>query len=136
MDTSRAMLTERQVEILILLAWGEPIRCVAKELYLSSATVNYHLGRLRRVFRAQSLTALVSAATVAGILTSEQLPVQGTGLLEVNRDAQQWDHGRPLWSLRALSGAAQADPANFAPDHSARVETARADPLAARSRVQ
>ncbi|WIB65850.1 helix-turn-helix transcriptional regulator [Curtobacterium sp. MCBD17_040] len=113
------LLTERQVEILVLLAWGEPVRCIAKELYVSSATVNYHLGRLRRIFQAQTLTALVAAATVAGILTTDQLPVQGTGRLEVDLDGQSWDHSRPLWAPRALMGAAQADPVNFAPDHSA-----------------
>jgi DNA-binding CsgD family transcriptional regulator len=79
----RVLLTERQVEILVLLAWGEPVRCIAKELYLSAATVNYHLGRLRRIFGAQSLPSLVAAASVAGILTSDQLPVQGTGRLDV-----------------------------------------------------
>ncbi|WIB77725.1 helix-turn-helix transcriptional regulator [Curtobacterium sp. MCPF17_002] len=116
----RVLLTERQVEILVLLAWGEPVRCIAKELYLSAATVNYHLGRLRRIFGAQSLPSLVAAASVAGILTSDQLPVQGTGRLDVAPSEQSWDRASPLWTPHALAGADQADPTHFAPDHSAR----------------
>ncbi len=114
----RVLLTERQVEILVLLAWGEPVRCIAKELYLSSATVNYHLARLRRVFQASSLPALIAAASVAGVLTCDRLPVQGTGRLEVDPASQTWDRTVPLWTERARRGAAQADPAAFAPDHS------------------
>jgi DNA-binding CsgD family transcriptional regulator len=119
----RVLLTERQVEILVLLAWGEPVRCIAKELYLSTATVNYHLGRLRSVFQATSLPALVAAASVAGILTCDRLPVQGTGRLEVDLTAQTWDHTVPLWTARARQGAGQANPGAFAPDHSAQRDT-------------
>lgn len=102
----------------MLLAWGEPVRCIAKELYLSSATVNYHLARLRRIFQASSLPALVAAASVAEVLTCDRLPVQGTGRLEVDLTSQTWDYTVPLWTERARQGAAQADPGAFAPDHS------------------
>lgn len=98
MATTQALLTEQQVEILVLLARGEPVRCIAKEQYISSATVNYHLARLRRLFQAESLAALVAAAMVAGILTAGRLPVQGTGRLEIDLDAQHTEHAKPLWA--------------------------------------
>lgn len=115
----RVQLTERQVEIIVLLAWGESIRCIAKELYLTSATVNYHLGRLRSIFGAANLPALIAAAATTGIIT-DRLPVQGTGNLTVDRNLLVWDTSVPLWGPAALAGSESADPQKFVPDPAAR----------------
>jgi DNA-binding CsgD family transcriptional regulator len=77
-------LSQRQVEILVLLSHGAPYKHIARNLYLSPATVSYHVGILQERFRAPNLGALIGLAIVHGVLTPDQLPIEATGVLEVD----------------------------------------------------
>lgn len=71
-------LSDRHVEILVLLARGTGFKTFASMPQLSPATVAYHVGRLQRWFAAPSGGALVGAAIVLGVLSHERLPVEAT----------------------------------------------------------
>lgn len=51
---------------------------VAAALHMSPANVAYHLSRMSRKFDVKSQAALVAAALVAGVLTSDRWPVLST----------------------------------------------------------
>lgn len=79
-------LTDRQVEILVRLSRGDAYKTIARHLRLSPATVSYHVAKMQTIFNARSLPALVALAIVAGILTSDQWPIEATGQLLVDPD--------------------------------------------------
>jgi DNA-binding CsgD family transcriptional regulator len=74
-------LSERQTEILVLLARGEAYKSIASRLSLSPGTVSYHVGRLQQIFQTRSLPALIALAIISGILSNDQWPVVATGQL-------------------------------------------------------
>lgn len=76
-------LSDRHVDILVLLARGTGFKTIANALQLSPATIAYHVGRLQRWFEAPSVSALVGAAMVLGVLSHERLPVEATTLRTV-----------------------------------------------------
>lgn len=61
-DTANVHLTERQKEVLMLLAKGAPIKRICKELDLSEGTVKTHVTAIYRAFGATNRTeALIEA---------------------------------------------------------------------------
>lgn len=64
-------LTSREREILHLIALGHGHKTISQELALAPKTVAYHVTKLRRVFGAPNLPALVALAFVAGVLNSD-----------------------------------------------------------------
>ncbi len=68
MRTRRAGLSEREREVLTLVAEGLPNRSIAKHLFISEATVKSHLNRAFGKLGVESRTAAVAAARTAGLL--------------------------------------------------------------------
>lgn len=65
-------LTPRQIEVLRLLARGQPNKAIARELGLSEATVKVHLLAIFRVLNARNRTeAVVAAQKRVGLINSE-----------------------------------------------------------------
>jgi DNA-binding CsgD family transcriptional regulator len=77
-------LSERQIEILVRISRGETYQAIATELFLSPATVSYHVANLQRIFQARGLPSLVAKAVVAGVLSSDAFPLQPTGVRTVS----------------------------------------------------
>lgn len=61
-------LTERQQDILLLIADGMPDREIATELHVSMTTVYRHVENLRLVLRARNRAHAVARAYQAGLL--------------------------------------------------------------------
>lgn len=68
MRTRRAGLSEREREVLALVAQGLPNRGIAKRLFISEATVKSHLNHAFGKLGVESRTAAVAAARAAGLL--------------------------------------------------------------------
>lgn len=60
-------LTQRELDVLKLLATGDPNKIVAHKLGISPRTVEIHRGRLMEKLNAESLADLVRLAIVAGL---------------------------------------------------------------------
>jgi len=67
-------LTDREVEVLELVATGLSTSRVARSLLVSEQAVTYHLGNLMGKFHADNRTGLVSRAFVTGVLLPETWP--------------------------------------------------------------
>ena len=61
-------LSEREQQVLVLVARGEPTRRIAAQLYLSAGTVKYHLTALFNKFGVGTRAALVHEAARRGYL--------------------------------------------------------------------
>ena len=59
-------LTERQKDVLALLAQGAPIKRICRELDLSEGTVKTHVAAIYRAFGASNRTEALLAARRAG----------------------------------------------------------------------
>ncbi len=68
MRTRRAALSERELEVLALVARGLSNRAVAKQLFLSEATVKSHLHHAFGKLGVDSRTAAIAAARAAGLV--------------------------------------------------------------------
>jgi DNA-binding NarL/FixJ family response regulator len=68
MRTRRAGLSEREVEVLRLVAAGRSNKDAARELFISEATVKTHLYHAFGKLGVESRTAAVAAARTAGLL--------------------------------------------------------------------
>lgn len=64
----RAHLSAREREVLLLVAWGTPNRLIAKELFVSEATVKTHLTHIFEKFGVSDRAAAVARAYELGIL--------------------------------------------------------------------
>lgn len=62
-------LTERQVEILCLLLEGKSSKEVARSLYVSKRTVDFHLGRIYRMLNATNRVHAIRRATELGFVS-------------------------------------------------------------------
>ena len=60
------MLTDRQKDVLMLLAKGAPIKRICLELNLSEGTVKTHVAAIYRIFGASNRTEALLAARRAG----------------------------------------------------------------------
>lgn len=69
--TEEKVLSGREVEILRLVARGTSNRAIAKELWISEATVKSHLNRILRKLQAPDRTAAVTEALKRGIIRLE-----------------------------------------------------------------
>ena len=65
-DTEPVHLTERQKDVLHLLAQGAPIKRICRELNLSEGTVKTHVAAIYRAFGASNRTEALLAARRAG----------------------------------------------------------------------
>jgi DNA-binding NarL/FixJ family response regulator len=84
--STRRKLTERQVDILVQLSNGDAYKSIASRMRLSQAAIAYHVGNMQRLLGAPSLPALVALAIVAGVLTSDQWPIEATGDYFIDHD--------------------------------------------------
>jgi DNA-binding NarL/FixJ family response regulator len=64
--SSRARLTDRQEQVLELLARGAPIKVICRELNLSEGTVKTHVTAIYRAFGASNRTEALLAARKQG----------------------------------------------------------------------
>ncbi|GAA4267528.1 helix-turn-helix transcriptional regulator [Frondihabitans peucedani] len=78
------VLSAQQAEILAGIGAGETYSTVAKRLSLSTSTIGYHVGRLQQKLHAGNVPALIALVMVAGILTTDQFPIQATGDLVID----------------------------------------------------
>ncbi|WP_170159952.1 helix-turn-helix domain-containing protein [Frondihabitans australicus] len=69
--------SDRQTQILVLLAQGLPYKEIGRRLVLAPATVSYHVTRMQQGSNARSLGMLIAKAFVLGFLTAELLPMLG-----------------------------------------------------------
>lgn len=67
--TKTAALSERELEVLALLAKGHANKDIARDLFVSEATVKTHVQHILRKLHAENRTAAVAAARASGILT-------------------------------------------------------------------
>jgi DNA-binding CsgD family transcriptional regulator len=67
-DTGAPRLTPRQLEVLRLLAEGKPAKQIARELWLSEATVRNHIRAILRELEAHSQLEAVSKARRRGLV--------------------------------------------------------------------
>lgn len=67
--TRTVALSERELEVLALLAEGRSNKGIATELFVSEATVKTHVQHILRKLHADNRTAAVAAARASGILT-------------------------------------------------------------------
>lgn len=72
-DTLDPLLTERQREILILMAQGMGYKEIARHMYLSTRTVERHAARAARALGAPSHVAFGAVAYEMGLLRPEHL---------------------------------------------------------------
>ena len=61
-------LTKREVEVLRLVAAGEPLKSVGKRLYLTENTVKSHVKRIQQKLGARTSTQAVAIACERGLL--------------------------------------------------------------------
>ena len=69
LDGEPVALTEREHDVLELLAAGLPNKAIARDLGISEHTVKYHVGSLLSKLDAQSRTEAVTVAARRGLLT-------------------------------------------------------------------
>jgi len=70
----RRALTERELQILRLVASGNNYVTVAEKLGISSRTVNHHMGRILIKFDALDKLEATIEALRSGTITLEQIP--------------------------------------------------------------
>lgn len=73
---AQPQLTERQIEVLVLLAQGESYSVIGTKMHLAPATVSYHVDRLKRATGQANVASLVSFAFVHGVLNPSVWPVE------------------------------------------------------------
>lgn len=73
-----------ELRVLRLLAEGRTYQAIAAELYLSPATVAFHVGKLQARLRVPNNAALVAVSLVMGLLTADQWPPQLTGITDID----------------------------------------------------
>jgi two-component system response regulator DevR len=61
-------LTERELEVLRLLARGQSNRAIGKELFISETTVKFHVGKIMRKLEVSRRAEAVFAASKAGLI--------------------------------------------------------------------
>lgn len=61
-------LTERELEVLRLLARGQSNRAIGKELFISETTVKFHVGKIMRKLDVSRRAEAVFAASKAGLI--------------------------------------------------------------------
>jgi DNA-binding NarL/FixJ family response regulator len=71
-DTS-SKVTRRQMEVLILVCNGFTAESIGETLYVSRATVNFHLEKMKKTFHADSREALIRAAFALKLVTDRDL---------------------------------------------------------------
>lgn len=79
----RNAVTERQVEVLCLLASGLTSQAVARHLMISEHTVIRHVSNMMGCFGAENRMELLALAIVSGIVDSTHWPPQPTGRLSL-----------------------------------------------------
>jgi DNA-binding NarL/FixJ family response regulator len=82
MQTEEGMLTERERDVLRLLADGHTNREVAAQLYISTRTAEFHRANIQRKLRAKSRSELMRRACEHGLAVRAALnsprPGEGT----------------------------------------------------------
>jgi DNA-binding NarL/FixJ family response regulator len=68
-DGEVASITDREHDVLALLAAGLPNKAIARDLGISEHTVKFHVGSLLSKLEAQSRTEAVTIAARQGLLT-------------------------------------------------------------------
>jgi len=76
-------VTERQVEILCLLAIGLTSQAVAERLIISEHTVVRHISNMMNCFGAQNRLELLALAIACGIVDCDHWPPRPTGALSL-----------------------------------------------------
>jgi DNA-binding CsgD family transcriptional regulator len=72
-------LTDRQVQVLTLVADGLATKQIARHLGISIRTVQDHLARIRQVTGARREGEMIARAVAAGLMTSNSLPLASAG---------------------------------------------------------
>lgn len=70
----RFVLTEREADVLVLLAAGLSTGDIARRLYVSRQAVTYHVGNLLAKLQCENRTGLVARAFVLGLLAIDAWP--------------------------------------------------------------
>ncbi len=70
----RLVLTEREADVLVLLAAGLSTGDIARRLYVSCQAVTYHVGNLLGKLQCENRTGLVARAFVLGLLAIDAWP--------------------------------------------------------------
>ncbi|MFW8744914.1 LuxR C-terminal-related transcriptional regulator [Mesorhizobium japonicum] len=73
-------LSERDIDVLVEMAAGKARDEIATALHMSTANVAYHITRMSKKLRVRGQAAMVAAALVAGVLTSDRWPVLATAV--------------------------------------------------------
>jgi DNA-binding CsgD family transcriptional regulator len=76
-------VTERQVEILCLLAIGLTSQAVAEHLVISEHTVVRHISNMMSCFGAQNRLELLALAVACGVVDCDHWPPRPTGALSL-----------------------------------------------------
>jgi DNA-binding CsgD family transcriptional regulator len=82
--TRTKMLSPTQVDILKYLARGDSYPAIARRLGMTPHGIQYHLTSMRHIFQTKSIPAILAMAIVAGVLTSNQWPIEATGDLFID----------------------------------------------------
>jgi|CZKT01.1.fsa_nt_gi DNA-binding CsgD family transcriptional regulator len=72
-------LTDREIEVLVLVAAGRHNKQIAQELGISTRTVDHHLRTMLRRARAETRSELVARCYAAGILMAGTWPPGWSG---------------------------------------------------------
>lgn len=83
-ERSRVTFTEQELRVLQLLARGDTYQSVARNLFVSPATVAYHASRMQRQLGVSNNAALVAAAVVTGLLAARGWPLELTGVTDID----------------------------------------------------
>jgi DNA-binding NarL/FixJ family response regulator len=76
---SRRHLTDREVDVLVLLAAGRDNHEIAADLCISAATVAHHVASMMQRTGARNRTALVSWSVFSGVLHTANWPFVHSG---------------------------------------------------------
>lgn len=94
-ERRRLRFSTSELRVLKLLAQGHTYQAIAAQLFLSPATVAFHVGKLQARLHVPNNAALVAVSLVVGLLAADQWPPQLTGITDIDASLNNGYAGRP-----------------------------------------